>query len=196
MINKFIVIEGLDGAGKSEVSKKVASALGITHLESPIDPFKEIRTEIDENLCSKGRFYFYLSSNYKLSDFVKKNKNLKSIICARYFYSTIIGYFSKLNIKINSLYENPFILENEFLKPDLVIFLHVNKEEQSRRINSRDESLNSASDFMCLENDEYQELLSLNYKNISKNENWIKIDTSEISEQEVVEKCLKEIRNL
>ena len=43
MINKFIVIEGLDGAGKSEVSKKVASALGITHLESPIDPFKEIR---------------------------------------------------------------------------------------------------------------------------------------------------------
>lgn len=70
-------------------------------LKSPIDPFKEIRTEIDENLCSKGRFYFYLSSNYKLSDFVKKNKNLKSIICARYFYSTIIGYFSKLNIKIN-----------------------------------------------------------------------------------------------
>ena len=127
---------------------------------------------------------------------MKKNKNLKSIICARYFYSTIIGYFSKLNIKINSLYENPFIFENEFLKPDLVIFLHVNKEEQSRRINSRDESLNSASDFMCLENDEYQELLSLNYKNISKNENWIKIDTSEISEQEVVEKCLKEIRNL
>lgn len=51
-----------------------------------------------------------------------------------------------------------------------MIFLHVNKEEQSRRINSRDESLNSASDFMCLENDEYQELLSLNYKNISKNE--------------------------
>ena len=59
MINKFIVIEGLDGAGKSEVSKKVARALGITHLESPIDPLKEIRTEIDENLCSKGRFYFY-----------------------------------------------------------------------------------------------------------------------------------------
>ena len=196
MKNKFIVIEGLDGSGKSEVSKKIASKLEITHLESPISPFKQIREDIDDSLCSKGRFYFYLSSNYKLSGFIEEHKKMKSIICARYFYSTIIGYFSRLGEEIHSLYENPFIFENEFLKPDLVIFLHVNKEEQSKRINCRDKSLNSSADLLCLENSSYQEQLSLNYNNISKHENWIRINTSEISEQEVVEKCLQKIKEL
>ena len=35
MIPMFVVFEGVDGAGKSEVSKIVAEKLGAIHLESP-----------------------------------------------------------------------------------------------------------------------------------------------------------------
>lgn len=196
MKNQFIVIEGIDGSGKSTVSKKIANMLGITHLESPIHPFTEIRKNIDESLCSKGRLYFYLSSNYKLSNFIKEQKETRSIICSRYFYSTIIGYFSRLGEEISSLYDNPFIMEREFLKPDLVIFLQVDEDKQAKRINSRDQSLNSLTDLMCLKNSTYQKLLSQNYNTIAEKENWVVIDTSEISEQEVVEKCLQKIKAL
>jgi dTMP kinase len=193
MKNKFIVIEGLDGSGKSEVSKKVSGAIGYYHLESPVPPFRDIRVEVDNNLCSKGRFYFYLASNYDLSRFVKTEKENRSIICARYFYSTIIGYFSRSGHRINDLYDNQFIGKDDFIKPDAVIFLHVSKEAQYRRIKARDASLNSIGDMKCLEDDAYQTRLSLNYLDVAITEGWIKIDTSDLSEDEVVEQCLQVI---
>ncbi len=193
MIPVFIVFEGVDGAGKSEVSKLVAKKLGALHLESPTSPFSSIRRHVDDNLCDKGRFHFYMASNFdlslKISDKIKSN----SIICSRYFHSTVVGFASRQNLDIENVYKTSLTTKNDFLFPDLTIFLNVNKDTQRKRIVSRASSNNSKSDYMCFENEEYRERLFKNYKYVSEKENWYSIDTSLMSISEVVNECINKI---
>lgn len=195
MKNYFIVVEGVDGAGKSAISLAVAMRLGAIHLESPIGGFKDIRKHVDEELCDKGRFLFYLASNFALSNAIRKHKKTESnpIVCARYFYSTIIGYASRNNINIDHLQEKIPVSMDDLDRPDLTIFLHVDKENQKKRIESRSPTLNSSLDYKSLNDEIYQVRLFDNYSTICKNEGWVRIDTSTMNEETVVEACIEEI---
>lgn len=190
MIPIFVVFEGVDGAGKSEVSKLVAEKLSAIHLESPTTPFSSIRNHVDKKLSDKGRFYFYMASNFDLSEKILITLRSKSIICARYFHSTVIGYASRQNIDIESVYNSINVTKEDLINPDLTIFLNVNEDTQRRRINSRGLSKNSQTDYKCLENDKYRERLFKNYRYISKKESWHIIDTSTMSISEVADECI------
>lgn len=196
MIPIFVVFEGVDGAGKSEVSKLVAEKLSAIHLESPTTPFSSIRNHVDKNLSDKGRFYFYMASNFDLSEKILITLRSKSIICARYFHSTVIGYASRQNIDIESVYNSIDVTKKDFINPDLTIFLNVNEDIQRRRINSRGLSKNSQTDYKCLEDKKYRERLFKNYEYISKKEKWYTIDTSTMSINEVADECINIINTL
>lgn len=191
----FVVFEGVDGAGKSEVSKIVAEKLGAIHLESPTTPFSSIRNHVDKKLSDKGRFYFYMASNFDLSEKILTTLRSKSIVCARYFHSTVIGYASRQNIDIESVYKSINVTREDLINPHLTIFLNVNEDTQRKRINGRGLSENSQSDYKCLENERYRERLFRNYKYISEKEGWHIIDTSAMSISEVANECISVINN-
>lgn len=190
MTNSFIVFEGVDGSGKSGVSAAVAEKIGALHLESPIEPFKNIRRSVDDYLDDKGRFLFYLTSNIFLSKYINENISRKSIVCARYFHSTIIGYASRLNLEIADVYKLAPIKSSELLFPTVTIFLHVNENTQRDRINLRGQN-NSRADYKCLEDAQYRQRLFDKYLRVAEREKWISIDTSHISFDEVVLKCVE-----
>ena len=189
----FIVFEGVDGAGKSEISAKVSKIIGATHLESPINEFKKIRQYGDLNLNDKGRFLFYLASNFDLSNYVCKQRLNKTIVCARYFHSTMIGYASRQGLDIEDFYESPPVSLHDLEKPDITIFLYVNEEVQRKRIESREFNGNSPTDYKCLNDEIYRKSLFKNYCSISIKENWINIDTSSMSVDEVVNECVQKV---
>lgn len=192
-LKKFIVFEGVDGAGKSQVSALVAERIGATHLESPIGNFKDIRKYVDDNLDDEGRFFFYLASNFDLSNFVRNKIAEKSIVCSRYFHSTIIGYASRQQIKIDDLYKNLGELLTNLREPDITFFLYVDKSTQSYRINSRESTSNSKMDLKCLSDDVYRATLHKNYYHVSMDEGWFFIDTTRMSINDVVSLCVNEI---
>lgn len=188
----FVVFEGVDGAGKTEISALVAKKLKGLHLESPTGRFSELRKYVDGNLCDNGRFHFYLASSYDLSNKVDENKSsYPAIICARYVHSTVIGYASRQNINVEKVYETILGGLNGIAQPDLTIFLDVNLDAQRLRITSRLDSLNTRNDLMCLTDDVYQKRLSDNYRYVQKKENWRYIDTSSKTIDEVVELSIK-----
>ena len=86
MRKKFIVIEGVDGSGKSEAGRIVSNMLGALYIESPLPEFKLVREYIDEYSSPVGRFLFYLSTNLDLSRVIKNNLESQDVICARYYY--------------------------------------------------------------------------------------------------------------
>lgn len=193
MIKPFIVFEGVDGAGKSEVSTRVAKQLNAIHLESPIGEFRTIRKYVDTSLNDTSRFLFYLASNFDLSEYVRKKRKHEAVICARYFHSTIIGYASRQDINIDDIYKNlPTSLEN-LETPNKTIFLYVNEKAQKDRIQSRGDENNSPTDYKCLRDQRYRQALFNNYCKIAEKENWIYIDTSSISIENVVNACVDEI---
>lgn len=192
-LKKFIVFEGVDGAGKSQVSALVAERIGAIHLESPIGKFKDIRTYVDDNLDEKGRFLFYLASNFDLSNFVRQKTIVKPVVCSRYFHSTIIGYASRQQVKIDDLYKNPPVSLSDLKKPDITFFLYVDESTQISRISAREPTFNSKTDHKCLSNSDYRGILHQNYYNVSLSEGWFFIDTTRMSVNDVVSLCVAEI---
>jgi dTMP kinase len=192
-LKKFIVFEGVDGAGKSQVSTLVAERIGAIHLESPIGKFKDIRTYIDDNLDEKGRFFFYLASNFDLSNFVRQETLVKPVVCSRYFHSTIIGYASRQQVKIDDLYKNPLVSLTDLKKPDITFFLYVDEPTQIDRISAREPTCNSKTDYKCLNSSDYRKILHQNYYNVSLSEGWFFIDTTRMSINDIVNLCVDEI---
>ncbi|MFZ6799262.1 deoxynucleoside kinase [Undibacterium sp. Di24W] len=191
----FIVFEGVDGAGKSEISAAVAKRMGARHLESPTGKFKDMRNYIDETLCDKGRFLFYLASNFDLSREIREHREseLSPIICARYFYSTIIGYASKNNIDMDSICEKIPVSSIDLEAPDMTIFLDINKEAQRKRLESRDPNYISHMDFKVLNDESYQERLIANYARTCESKGWLRIDTSTMDMEGVINVCIEKI---
>ena len=95
-MNKLIVLEGIDGSGKTticnhlvqELNNRGIPAIGTTGV---FEPYESVRKQIWKNNSVAASYYFYLSANYfashKFETLLKENW----IICDR-FVSTTYAY--------------------------------------------------------------------------------------------------------
>jgi thymidylate kinase len=169
----FIVLEGLDGAGKSEVSKLLASSIDACIYRTPPDEFKQIRNIVDSAGCKRSQFYYYISGVFYASAKIKElTSQGQSVICDRYYYSTL-SYFSDLP-------ESQSIDTSKFLQPDYSFFLDVADDAvREARVLSRAPA--GWAEQMCAINDERLRIIS-SYKRF----NLIQIETSRLTIAEVV----------
>ncbi|MBE7012143.1 MAG: dTMP kinase [Ruminococcaceae bacterium] len=150
MENKFIVVEGLDGSGKSTQIKMLAEALEkkgekvyITAEPQYYETGAYIRRILSESLDKN----MYLQAALFLADRLehithpelgikKKLDDGYTVICDRYYYSSFAyqGTASDINWVMDINLNCP-----EILTPDLCIFLDVNPDTCKQRIDtSRD----------------------------------------------------------
>jgi len=196
MTYPFIVFEGVDGAGKSTVSRRVADRFGALHLESPVNEFRKIRGFVENSLCEKGKFFYYLASNFELSSHVRESRLIQPVMCARYFHSTLIGHASRKYLNVEDFCKGIPVSSDDFVPPDLTIFLSLSKDAQRERIRSRGASNNSKKDQTCLDDSLYRDCLFKNYAAVAKRENWLVIDTTSMTEESVVDACSERILSL
>lgn len=193
MTYPFVVFEGVDGAGKSTVSRRVADRLGALHLESPVNEFRKIRGFAENTLCEKGKLFYYLASNFEVSGHVRESRLLQPVVCARYFHSTLIGHASRKYSNIEDFCREIPVSSGDFEPPDLTIFLSVSEDAQRERIRSRCASNNSKKDYRCLDDSVYRRYLFRNYAAVAERENWLVIDTTSMAEERVVDACMERI---
>jgi dTMP kinase len=91
--NKFIVIEGIDGVGKTTLAKSLAEnirrrGIPVSLTTGLAAPFSRIRTPIREIDDVRVRYLFYLASNCLVSETIKQLLKDQWVICVRYVYST------------------------------------------------------------------------------------------------------------
>ena len=134
----LISIEGMDGVGKSTITKRVSKTLDIPLVEKPIDRLlcldKEHSNIITEKIYSdyssnvQGMYYLlgYLSA---LEDSKKED-----IIMDRSFLST---YYFSYNEENAPLFD---IIANYYGLPDLTIILYASIDERIKRIKKRNSS--------------------------------------------------------
>ena len=134
----LISIEGMDGVGKSTITKRVSKTLDIPLVEKPIDRLlcldKEHSNIITEKIYSdyssnvQGMYYLlgYLSA---LEDSKKED-----IIMDRSFLST---YYFSYNEENAPLFD---IIANYYGLPDLTIILYASIDERIKRIKRRNSS--------------------------------------------------------
>lgn len=136
MGNRFIVLEGLDGAGKTSIGEYLAKEYGFVGVKTPTPIFEQIRSYIDkQDVYTKLMFYY--AGNFDASKKIEKQLQESSVICDRYFYSSLVyfAYFSGYTIKETlELMEK---LTGKLLLPDTVIYLTVSDEERMNRLKER-----------------------------------------------------------
>ncbi len=143
----FIVIEGLDGAGKSTIATALAEAIGAELLSTPGKKFNNIREQIDSIYQDnhQARQLFYMSTVVSISEQVREliNKG-ENVIVDRYWLSTQVYHWWKSNNNHFELID----VANSILIPDITIYLNLPLEQRKNRL--RERKNNSLEDNLTL----------------------------------------------
>lgn len=187
MRGHYIVFEGIDGSGKTTVCTHIAvrlreSGYNVLLISEPS------KSEIGQllrkqmramTLNQKSIALLYTADSYDIQD--KISEDYDFILSDRNFFSTVAYQMMEVD-------ENWLFSIHKFLEiPDTIFYLRVSVEEALGRIERRDGNRD------VFENKESLEQIKLNYDKIMAQRNVfrvIEIETSERSENEIVETVL------
>lgn len=179
----IISIEGMDGVGKTTVSKSIEKEFNFKYVKEPLKELFEIDDKHIEKISKKIfnnqdskliAWYLALGDIYALEQY--KNDN---IVLDRHI---LLNYYWNGNDESEEIFNTQIKM---FGKPDLTIILYASPEVRMRRIlnrNPNDPDLQNKS----MMKDGYDKLLEF----VKKYEyNYVMIDTDNLSIDEVINEC-------
>ena len=186
----FVVIEGIDGTGKSTVTQAVSEKLGWNHLKALPDCFRPIVTEAG-NLNDHNSYHLtvlgalkYVSTQVESHLEAGENVISDRYVLTPYFYHRAVG--KSWGVKNLMLVElEPF----GFVKPDLTIHLTVSEEARQKRLSSRGKLSDSDKD---MQNRNIREEVLRGYTENAD----VVIDTTNLTIDEVVKLVEKAIERI
>jgi thymidylate kinase len=127
----FIVFEGIDGSGKSTVSRLVAERTGGVYYSTPPEKYRQLRKTVDTSSDLQRHYEFYRDAVIEASGELEAIESAnKIVVCDRYWLSTLV-YHRAGNLVLDG---SDFV---RLKRPDLTVFLYVSPSEQSRRSQER-----------------------------------------------------------
>ncbi len=131
--NLFIVVEGIDGTGKTTVCNALCKVLGAEYAYSVSPIFAPLRPHIDRRNNPELRFLFYISSLVAFQETIKEQLQKRSIVIDRYIDSTVFHHKAMgANVAIVNLELLPIAA------PDFVFALTVSEDTRIARLRQRD----------------------------------------------------------
>lgn len=179
---RFIVFEGLDGAGKSTCARRTAELLDAKFLTTPSHNLREYRNAVVDSFgsCQEAIQFFYFATVLDASAEAKSClENGRSVVLDRYFLSTQV--YAKFR---GSKFPIDDVLVRFLLPADVTVFLDVPLEIRRQRVavrggNAADrETLTKAADLHI--NQSYRQLSCLPV--VGK---WLAVDATRSSIDEI-----------
>jgi dTMP kinase len=190
----FITFEGIDGSGKSTISKYVYKQLkskgfDVVLTYEPTDSWigKQVKKCIESNADP------FVTTFVFIADRIDHNKQIqkwldsgKIVLCDRYIDSTYAYQGAQLKDKIS----NPIkwlkdLSKNHYIIPDRTFVFVINPKDSLARIKNRENLI--PFEKMC-----FLEKVQKNYLKLAVEKRFIKIDASKVID-EIVNICCKDI---
>ena len=181
----LICYEGLDGVGKSEVSKSVAKNIGFKFVEKPTKVLLSLNETKDIELMKKIHYDYSkkVQATYYLMGYISvlEDSRKENIILDRGVLST---YYFSHHETTNNIFD---FYVNNYGSPDLTIVLYASIEERIKRISKR-----NPSDIDLSKKRIYSDDYAKYKEGINKYEmNHIVIGTDLMNKDQVVEICTR-----
>ena len=190
----FVTFEGIDGSGKSTISKLVYDKLKSEEYDVVLT-YEPTDTEIGKYVqkCIKTQTDPFVTTFTFIADRIQHCKQIKQwvdegkiVLCDRYAEST----YSYQGAQLESHVKNPIKLlqelsENRILTPDRTFLFVINPKESLARIQHRDE-------LIPFERFSFLEKVHNNYLGLSKGKRFLKLDATKKID-ELVNICYEDI---
>jgi len=132
MRTMMIVLESLDGVGKSTVGPALAKRLNGAYIATPCGEYNEHRKMANGN--NVARFFYYLSAVVSACDAIRELlKKSVTVVVDRYIDSTVATH-QALGVDATNLIDEEQL---DIVRPDYVFFLDLDNVERRRRLTSR-----------------------------------------------------------
>ncbi len=130
-MSAFVCLEGVDGVGKTEISKRLAEQLGYRYYKSPGGKFASARSIVDDDVDPLTRYFFYRAATQYDSRKIAQILQSSGVVCDRYIYSTF-AFHGAMDAQIQSLFEF-----TQLIMPDYVFVLTAREEIRKQRLRQR-----------------------------------------------------------
>lgn len=134
MNNKFIVLEGLSGVGKTTLGKQLCEEYNMRYVYIPNTDIKSVRKYIHSTNI-QTRFLYYLTALSDASRIISEALQTQSVVCDRYVYSTI-AYHQAAGVNEELL---SIVKKINLVQPDKVIHIGISRELRYQRLTERGE---------------------------------------------------------
>lgn len=190
----FITFEGIDGSGKSTISKLVYKELKLKGFDveltyEPTDSWigKQVKKCIETNADPFVTAFVFIADRIEHGKQIQKWLKVgKIVLCDRYIDSTYAYQAAQLQNLIN----NPIkwlkeLSKNHYIIPDRTFVFVINPKEGLSRIKNR-------KNLIPFERLSFLEKVQKNYLKLAVEKRFMKIDASK-SINELVNNCVKDI---
>lgn len=190
----LIILEGIDGCGKSTVAKRLAETIGgnVVLTREPTDSWmgravkdgdgKEVSPYTDALL-------FMTDRAYHVAEMVEEVKKGKLVICDRYYHSTVA--YQTASLRRKGLGDNfDWLLDANTriaIKPDATYLLRVPVDVALKRMSDRPEKSR-------FEKAEFLQEVSANYDRLASMDSTIIMIDATKDPDEVLEQILSDIK--
>ena len=195
-MKKFVTFEGIDGSGKSTISKEVYDRLKgmgyrviLTFEPTDTELGKIVKKCIEENYDPIVTTFAFIADRIqhvkKIRKWIEENK---MVLCDRYVDST----YAYQAVQLENIIENPIrwlkeLHDRFILKPDLTFLCLLDVDKALERIKGRRKLISfERKDFLKKVQKNYLYLASL------EKERFVLLDTSR-SIEEIVKECVDKI---
>ena len=193
-MKQFITFEGIDGSGKSTISKLVYDKLK-SEGHDVVLTYEPTDTEIGKYVqkCIKTKNDPFVTAFTFIADRMLHCKQIKQwldegkiVLCDRYAEST----YSYQGVQLKNQINDPMkwlqkLSENRILMPDRTFLFIIHPKESLARIQQRDE-------LIPFEHVSFLEKVHSNYLKISRGKRFLKLDATKKID-ELVDICYKDI---
>ncbi|KAL1496986.1 hypothetical protein ABEB36_008023 [Hypothenemus hampei] len=166
----LIILEGLDGSGKTSMTRRLGDKLQLTKWKTPPESIRFIRNYFDNNLTLQNAYYSL--GNYiaalELSCILPKNP----VIMDRYWHSTTAYALAQKvvnnpqNLTLPDFGDAIYKWPGDLLKPTIVIFLNVSEKKRLERHSRRSAELITEQEKLLKNNTKFREDVLQAYKNM------------------------------